>query len=288
MSDSEEIKMDLNNKIFVLGVGCQKGGTSWLNRYLRLHPSSKLGAMKEYHVFDALHVKECSNWYLNAVKNSKTDQNSKLRATFIEDSEAYFDYFADLLNKSEKQFTADITPSYAALPEHALKAIKEGFEQRGITVKVVFLMRDPFERVFSYCRKDIRNNKSNYKENKYLEQESLLTKYATRGCEFRTQYDGTIQTVENVFDSNDIFYGFYETFFTDESIKSLTDFLGVPFSKGKYSVRVNEGQAPQKFDTLAYEKIISNHYRDTYHFIYEKFGEDFIKSIWKSARHIRS
>ena len=280
--------MDCNNKTFVLGVGCQKGGTSWLNRYLRLHPSSQLGLMKEYHVFDALYVKECCHYYLNAVKNTKTDKNSKLRAEFIENNEAYFDYFTNLLNKSNKQFTADITPSYAALPEHALHAIKEGFKKRGITVKVVFLMRDPFERVFSYCRKGIRNNKFSYKDNPYLEQESLLNNFATRGCEFRTQYDITIQTIEKVFGSNDIFYGFYETLFTDETIKSLTDFLDVPFSKGKYNMKVNEGQTPQKFDTLAYEKIISNHYRDTYLFLYDRFGENFIKNIWKSARHIRS
>ncbi|BES66418.1 hypothetical protein SANA_28570 [Gottschalkiaceae bacterium SANA] len=278
--------MALNNKIFILGVGCQKGGTSWLNHYLRLHPSSQLGIMKEYHVFDALYVPECSNWYLNAVKNAKTDRNSKLRARFIEDSQAYFDYFTHLLEKSGKQFTADITPSYAALPEHALHAIKDGFEKRGVTVKVVFLMRDPFERVFSYCRKDIRNRKLSYKENPYLEQESLLKHFATRGCEFRTQYEITIKKLENVFDSKDIFYGFYETLFTDESIKRLTDFLGVDFSKGNYMEKVNEGQAPQKFDTLAYEKIISNHYRDTYLFLYDRFGESFIKNIWKSARHI--
>lgn len=178
--------MDMDKKIFVLGVGCQKGGTSWLNRYLRLHPSSKLGIMKEYHVFDALYVKGCGNWYLNAVKNADTDGKSKLRTQLIEDSEAYFDYFANLLETSGKAFTADITPSYAGLPTHALKLIKEGFEKRGITVKVVFLMRDPFERVFSYCRKGIRNNKLNYGDNEYLEQESLLNNYATPGCEFRT------------------------------------------------------------------------------------------------------
>lgn len=278
--------MDLNNKVFVLGVGCQKGGTSWLNRYLRLHPSSKLGLMKEYHVFDALYVEGCGNWYLNAVKDSKTNPNSKLRLQLIEDTEAYFDYFSSLLDKSGKQFTADITPSYAALPKHALKIIKDGFEKRGIKVKVVFLMRDPFERVFSYCRKGIRNNKLNYEGNEFLEQESLLKNYATRACEFRTKYDETIQTIEKVFAPDDIFCGFYETLFTDETIRSLTDFLGVPFSPGTYGVKVNEGQKSQKFETIAYEKIISNHYRNTYLFLYDKFGEDFINSIWKSARHI--
>ena len=41
-------------KTFLLGVGCQKGGTTWLYDYLATSPQFKHGHRKEYHVFDAI------------------------------------------------------------------------------------------------------------------------------------------------------------------------------------------------------------------------------------------
>lgn len=278
--------MNSNEKTFVLGVGCQKGGTSWLTKYLRHHSSTKLGRLKEYHVFNALYVKNCGNWYLDAVKNIKKDENYRLRAKFIENTEEYFKYFAKQLEISGKSLTADITPGYAGLPEYAFREIKEGFDKRNIQTKVIFLMRDPFERVYSYCRKGIRNNKPWKMKEKYIEQEALINQYATWGCEFRTKYDITIKNLEKVFDKNNIYYGFYEKFFSDESIKNLTDFLKIPFEKGDYDKVVNQGQKPQTFNKEVYAKIIANHYRKTYKFIFDKFGEEFIRSIWKSSKYI--
>ncbi len=45
----------MNGKIFILGVGCQKGGTTWLYHQFAKHSSIDMGDVKEYHVFDALH-----------------------------------------------------------------------------------------------------------------------------------------------------------------------------------------------------------------------------------------
>ncbi len=39
---------------FALGLGCQKGGTSWLHDYLAASPQCDPGFRKEYHVFDGL------------------------------------------------------------------------------------------------------------------------------------------------------------------------------------------------------------------------------------------
>lgn len=273
-------------KTFILGVGCQKGGTSWLSKYLRAHSAVKLGRLREYHVFDTLYMKNCGNWYLDAVKNKKKDENYRLRAKFIENTNEYFDYFVRQMELSGKNVTADITPSYAGLPEHALREIKQGFEKRDIRVKIIFLMRDPFERVYSYCKKGIRNNKKREMRKKYIEQETLLKIYSEHGCEFRTRYDHTIKTLEKVFDSKDIFYAFYEDFFKDESIKKLTDFVDIPFEGGDYGNVVNKGQNLHSFDKTAYKKIIANYYRDTYKFIFDKFGEEHVRSIWKSSEYL--
>jgi hypothetical protein len=41
-------------KIFILGVGAQKGGTTWLHRQLNNNKNIDLGFRKEYHIFDAI------------------------------------------------------------------------------------------------------------------------------------------------------------------------------------------------------------------------------------------
>ena len=41
-------------KIFILGVGAQKAGTTWLHRQLIKSANFNFGHRKEYHVFDAM------------------------------------------------------------------------------------------------------------------------------------------------------------------------------------------------------------------------------------------
>ena len=48
----------MTKPIFVLGVGAQKAGTTWLHEYLASLPEVDLGFMKEYHVFDQNYVRD--------------------------------------------------------------------------------------------------------------------------------------------------------------------------------------------------------------------------------------
>ena len=43
-------------KTFLLGVGAQKAGTSWLHDQLNRRRDADFGFLKEYHVFDALEL----------------------------------------------------------------------------------------------------------------------------------------------------------------------------------------------------------------------------------------
>ena len=45
-------------KTFILGVGSQKGGTTWLHRQLTSNATVDLGHKKEYHVFDSIELQE--------------------------------------------------------------------------------------------------------------------------------------------------------------------------------------------------------------------------------------
>ena len=80
---------------------------------------------------------------------------------FIQDPKRYTDHFSWLLTRprfrgGQSRLTDDITPSYAVLNAETLGEIKTNFEQCGIPVKPVFLMREPLERLISSQRMKLR------------------------------------------------------------------------------------------------------------------------------------
>ena len=139
------------------------------------------------------------------------------------DPEAYFDYFARRLG-NPGSLTYDITPSYSGLSADCLARIRDGFSSRGVPVKVVFLIRDPFERCWSAVRMDIRN----YGSRGFTEEEALARRYASEGFGLRTRYDRTIARLESVFPAQDLLIDAYERLFTPDSIARLSAALGVP------------------------------------------------------------
>lgn len=54
----------------------------------------------------------------------------------------------------------------------------------------------------------------------------------------RTAYDKTIENLERVFGKDELFYGFYETFFDDVEIARLSAFLGIDFVKADFDRRL--------------------------------------------------
>lgn len=41
-------------KIFILGIGAQKAGTTWLYQYIKNSPKANLGQLKEYHFWNMI------------------------------------------------------------------------------------------------------------------------------------------------------------------------------------------------------------------------------------------
>src|SRR3954451_14413565 len=134
---------------FLLGVGCQKGGTAWLHRYLEASPQCDPGFRKEYHVWDALDLES------GRLARERIEKQGGRRAEFLVEPERYFDYFAGLLEPDAIRLTADITPAYAALSVERLRMVRDGFTARGVRQVAVYLVRDPVERIWSAARLDI-------------------------------------------------------------------------------------------------------------------------------------
>ena len=52
----------VNVRTFVLGVGAQKAGTTWLHSYIASNATAHMGFTKEYHIWDAVHSPLCKNF----------------------------------------------------------------------------------------------------------------------------------------------------------------------------------------------------------------------------------
>ena len=61
MAPADDLHTDEDRPVFLLGTGCQKGGTAWLHDYLGSSTETDLGFMKEYHVWDRLDLDEDVN-----------------------------------------------------------------------------------------------------------------------------------------------------------------------------------------------------------------------------------
>ena len=55
-------------KTFILGIGAQKAGTSWLHQYINNDQRANLGQMKEYHYWNSIFV-ESENYKNKKQKN---------------------------------------------------------------------------------------------------------------------------------------------------------------------------------------------------------------------------
>ncbi|MCE2680765.1 MAG: 3'(2'),5'-bisphosphate nucleotidase CysQ [Burkholderiales bacterium] len=279
-----------DKKIFLLGVGAQKAGTTWLYEYLDNHPNTDLGFEKEYHIFDALFIPECSDFLSVTVARTlqhlsentlqeATEKNLFKRVDFLDNTDNYFDYFEALVKKSPSaKLTGDITPSYSALPVKALQLIKNQVLKRGLRPRVVFLMRDPVERCISSARMNLRRSQT-APLTEEQENQLLRVAYKTRNYEIRTRYDETIRNLETVFEPFQIFYGFYETLFTQERIESLCKFLEIPLVKPDFNHKTNVSRTNNQINPELLKEIYS-HYEPVYEFVSKKFGVEFIREIW--------
>jgi hypothetical protein len=283
----------MKKKQFILGVGCQKGGTSWLYEQLKNCNSVDMGLTKEHHVFDALYVPDCKK-FLNkkslrkksmlkqAIKNNSLIYQLPclLRSTdFQRNPDNYFKYFAALSRAKKITTVGDITPSYSALPIEVLKYIRDNLQERGFTVKVVFLMRDPIERCWSAVRMSRRKRleENPYIHFKHSESEQLAIDYKRNKYEIRTRYEVTIKNLEAVFPSSHIYYGFYERIFTDDALKEMQNFFAIdefnPNTEDKFNV---SKKTTDNIDAQLRNDIF-NFYRSTYEFCDERFD---LKDIW--------
>ena len=155
-----------------LCIGLQKAGTGWLFDQLDFHPDFWMPPLKELHYFDScLKVKKLDSLLrrmqsdlarvnkarlgLNRRSLSERDVQFLVRAKAIRGAPQDLDKYADLFAGKEGLLSGDITPGYCTLPENTIKIISDRFPN----VKIVLLLRNPVERIWSQINMGIRKGK---------------------------------------------------------------------------------------------------------------------------------
>ena len=275
-------------KTFILGVGCQKGGTTWLYKQLIKCKFVDMGFTKEHHVLDVKYM-GCNDPVEKTLKDrskltrkwgiikSQEEKNLDLLVKFRQDIDSYYNFFDKLIStKPEVNFVGDISPSYAGLSVDALKEVKEELAKRGYNIKVIFLMRDPFERICSAVRMSRRPNRRKTKELITSEEIDTFAYYKSEHCRLRTQYEKTMRNLDAVFEPVQVFYSIYEKLFSKQENQCLEKFLNIPDFKPDFNKVFNKSKKTETISEQLKRDIV-NYYADTYSYCEERFNT---KEMW--------
>jgi len=269
-------------KTFLLGCGAQKAGTTWVAKNLNNSPEYWNGGIKEWrfwkHIFnenlrmtqishlrnklqEGSGVKEEIQWRISALNSPKD---------FLEDINYRF------IEQGDLKVIGDMTPLNGTLSISELTEIKNHFNKRGVVVKPILIMRDPFERIWSGVRMKVKNkgydNNTIYKD--------LLKTYRLETVEKRTRYENIIYNLESVFPKHDIHYEFMEQLFSQKGLNEITSHLSI----SQISVDIESPNTSMRVHSVPDEikAEIVLFYKETYVAILEKFSTT-SELLWRDS-----
>ncbi|MCH7750542.1 MAG: sulfotransferase [Planctomycetes bacterium] len=270
-----------------LGIGAQKAGTGWLYNMLAKHQNIAMPPMKELHYFD-----EVERGVPNRLASRLFDRsvyNRKWRGIFarktmrligfrigIDEFRWYLNYlfghrsmqwYNGLFTDIPGKLSGDITPAYSILDRPIIKEIHRANPRR----KIIFLMRDPVERLWSQFRmRYLRHRKRSYGSINEEEILGFLNEPLLRG-----EYMRTIRNWSEYFPKDQILFGFYDELKNDRAgfIGRIVQFLDLDPHRdvGDMGVIFNKGihvAIPREYEKVIYRRYLpmleelSSYFRD--------------------------
>ena len=133
-----------------LCVGVHKGGTTWLYQQLDSHPDFWMPPLKELHYFDQLS---------RVQRSSSSRCRDERDLCFLESINSLsakphidLEHYARLFEPKGPLLSGDISPNYSTLSDEVIRRVIRYFPN----LKVIFLARDPVERVWSHLSMEVR------------------------------------------------------------------------------------------------------------------------------------
>ena len=133
-----------------LCVGAHKSGTTWLYQQLDSHPDFWMPPVKELHYFDQLsRVQRTSSSRRRDERDLRFLENIRILS-----AEQHMDLerYAQLFEPKASLLSGDISPNYSTLGNEVIRRVVGYFPN----LKVIFLARDPVERVWSHLSMEVR------------------------------------------------------------------------------------------------------------------------------------
>jgi hypothetical protein len=281
---------NLDSRVFVIGVGAQKAGTTWLYDYLGRHPQVAMSPIKELHYFDVVHRPDLCAFFsedfrrdlqqlLHRMASGQTASLLQLqcladRVRMDSDAYAYLEYF-DRLATHGRRVTGEITPSYSLLPQAGFAAMRDMIASSGAKPRIVFVMRDPVERFWSQCRMQ-----SGFQTETRSVEQICDSAMQDPGFLERTRYDWTISKLENSFPPSELLLLFFEKMFSEEGARQICDFLEIGYVPPDAAQRVNA--LPPAVLDAARRRRLREVLLPVYRFVDARFGES-VPPAWRST-----
>ena len=214
-----------------LCVGAQKSGTTWLYENLKQQTEVWLPPLKEINFFNRLVFSEGSaysgRWARqsaisrlhNATKNTLIDDNWLNFLFHFCKKDVDLEWYSNIYEKApSKKISGDITPEYAMLPEEIIRNIK----MLNPRIKIVFILREPRDRILSQVRMIMDNTSS------YLDFEAIRKLATLESVLERSEYKKHISKWLKVFERDQVFIANYESISVDPKlfILKISEFLG--------------------------------------------------------------
>lgn len=279
-------------------IGATKAGTSWLHDHLSRHDECYLRSIKELHYFSRSSttqfgraLRECEDKIallqagVDLSGRGKPDvcrQLADLRdwQDVLQLREVNLPAYRSYLTKGmgSGHLVGDMTPAYALLPAKTLQDLLAV----GSNVRVVYLIRDPLERLWSHVRMIAKRTAPG----RFAEEAIALLDRVTRGdlsgeakgIVARGKYSAILPKLARVFDPKCLFVQFYEDLMTSEGVARLSAFLGIVPGHADFQKRVHGGvslamPARAKCRALAFLK-------PQYDYVAREYGT--IPAVWRA------
>lgn len=280
---------ELDGKTFLICAGAMKGATSWIHDYLGSLPDIVVSPLKELHFFSskflanalsdmdnlavrrlAFHVGQAGDPVEN-LRSRPTFQASVDRVQMLYDDDAYFGHFARLCEQETRTF-CDITPAYSVLGPVGFDYLKVFCASQNISVKLLFILRDPVDRMWSQLRHMTQTNPENDLTKNWVEAFQAPRILA------RADYCGTVTDLDKTFPPQDILYLFYEDLFTESALRELCAHADTDYAPADANTRRNETalkiEMPQEARAAAHRLLAPQ-----YAFCRDRFGDD-VPNSW--------
>lgn len=240
-------------------VGAAKAGTSWLHRVISDHPDCALRSIKELHWFDARDRGETDRQiaavaarrrrYLREMDGAGPHR-LVTRARQVKDCDDWLEvlgggddraYLRYLTAGAEGRLVADMTPAYALLSEERLR----GMARIAPDVRVLYLVRDPVERLWSHVRMIAASRAA--KDGKSEGRAAHVLGRVFRGketeIEARGDYAAAIGKLTRAVEPRRLMVAVTEEMFTAAGLARIMGFLGLAVPETDFSRRIHESPA---------------------------------------------